>query len=285
MGDCGACGKKITRLNKNTGTYDQVPVKDTFVYIPILETIKFICRNSYICELLAKPCESKKDRYEDFCDGSYFKTHPLFSKQLTSLQIQIFYDDFETANPLGSKHGVHKIGALYFVLRNLPPKLNSALMNIHLIALFHAEDVKKYGFDPILQPLIDDIKLLESHGIDLPFSSEKVQGTICQITGDNLGMHAILGFVESFSGRYFCRLCLIEKDDAQNVYSEDDPKIILRGKELPMKCSELQSNPQKLHVFGLKKNSTLNSLQYFHVCQNFNSTLCMTFSKGWLSMR
>ena len=101
---------------------------------------------------------------------------------------------------------------------------SSALINIHLVALFHAEDVKKYGFDPILQPLIDDIKVLESHGINLPFSSEKVHGTICQITGDNLGMHGILGFVESFSGRYFCRLCLIEKDDAQNVYNEDDPK-------------------------------------------------------------
>ena len=57
-----------TRLNKNTGTYDQVPVKDTFVYIPILETIQFICRNTYICELLAKPGVSKEDRYDDFCD-------------------------------------------------------------------------------------------------------------------------------------------------------------------------------------------------------------------------
>ena len=57
-------------------------------------------------------------------------------------------------------------------------------------------------------------------------------------------MHGILGFVESFSGRYFCRLCLIEKDDAQNVYNEDDPKIILRGREVfEMHCNELQSDP------------------------------------------
>ncbi|KAK2864168.1 hypothetical protein Q7C36_003322 [Tachysurus vachellii] len=261
-----------TRRNKNTGTYDQVPVKDTFVYIPILETIKFICRNSYICELLAKPCVSK-DRYEDFCDGSYFKSHPLFSKTQTSLQIQLYYDDFETANPLGSKRGVHKVGALYFVLRNLPPKLNSVLMNIHLVASFHTEDVKNYGFDPILQPLTDDIKILESHGIDLPFSSEKVYGTICQIIGDNLGMHGIMGFAESFSGRHFCRLCLIEKDDSQNVYKEDDPKIILRGKELfEMHCSELQSNPQKL--------LTLNSLQYFHVCYNFSLDIMHDILEG-----
>lgn len=162
-----------TRRNKQTGTYDQVQVKDTFVYIPILETIQFMCRNADICTLLGEPCISKTDRYEDFSDGSYFKTHPLFSKQ-TSLQIQVYYDDFETANALGSKRGVHKIGALYFVLRNLPPKFNSAVMNIHLVALFHTEDVKKYGFDPILQPLINDIKTLESRGLNSPFSTEKI---------------------------------------------------------------------------------------------------------------
>lgn len=39
-----------TRRNKQTGTYDEVPVKDTFVYIPILETIQFMCWNSDICK-------------------------------------------------------------------------------------------------------------------------------------------------------------------------------------------------------------------------------------------
>jgi len=270
-----------TRRNKQTGTYDQVQVKDTFVYVPILETIKFMCRNSDICKLLGEPCISKTDGYEDFCDGTYFKTHPLFSQQQTSLQIQMYYDDFETANPLGSKRGIHKLGALYFVLRNLPPKFNSALINIHLVSLFHTEDLKKYGFDPILQPLIDDIKTLESHGLDLPFSTERVHGTICQITGDNLGMHAILGFTQSFSGHYFCRLCLIEKADAQNIYNEDDPKIILRGKDIfEMHCNELQSHPQKLSVFGLKRNSTLNSLQFFHVCHNVSLDIMHDILEG-----
>ncbi|CAI5668325.1 unnamed protein product [Oreochromis niloticus] len=270
-----------TRRNKLTGTYDQVPVKETFIYIPILETIKFMCRNAEICQLLREPHLSKTNTFEDFCDGSYYKTHPLFSKDQSSLQIQLYYDDFETANPLGSKRTVHKAGALYFVLRNLPPKFNSALMNIHLVALFHTEDMKKYGFDPILQPLINDIKILECFGLDLPFSSEKVYGTICQITGDNLGMHTILGFTESFSARHFCRLCLVDKDDAQNVYDEDDPKIILRGKDLfEMHCNELQSEPQKLSVFGLKHNSTLNNLQFFHVCHNFSLDIMHDILEG-----
>lgn len=214
------------RLNWKTGTYDQVPVKDTFIYVPILETFKFMCRIPDICDLLRKQYRSDPDTYADFCDGSYFKSHPLFSTKSHALQIQIYYDDFETANPLGSKRGIHKIG-LYFIVRNLPPKFNSVLMNVHLLSLFHTQDLK-YSFDVILEPLINDIKKLESQGLNLPFCDEPIYGTIAQITGDNLGMHTILGFNESFCGHHFCRLCLIEKSDSQTVYSEDDPKVVLR---------------------------------------------------------
>ena len=105
-------------------------------------------------------------------------------------------------------------------------------MNIHLVSLFHTPDLKKYDFDAILEPLLNHVKQLESQGLSLPFSDEQVHGTISQITGDNLGMHSILGFNESFSSRHFCRLCLLDKDDCQTVYSEDDPKVILRGKDM-----------------------------------------------------
>lgn len=92
------------------------------------------------------------------CDGSYFKSNDFFSQQKCALQIQLYYDDFETVNPLGSEKGIHKLGCIYFTLRNLPPKCNSVLMNIHVVAFFHSQDLKKYGFDEILKPLIDDVK-------------------------------------------------------------------------------------------------------------------------------
>lgn len=93
----------LGETNNTTRTYDQVPVADTFVYIPILETLKFMCRNADICRLLSTINSPKNDLFEDFCDGNYFKTHPLFSKHQNALQIQLYYDDFESANPLGSK--------------------------------------------------------------------------------------------------------------------------------------------------------------------------------------
>ncbi len=37
-----------TRRNRTAGTYDQVPVTDKFVYIPLLETLKYIFTNQEI---------------------------------------------------------------------------------------------------------------------------------------------------------------------------------------------------------------------------------------------
>lgn len=96
-------------------------------------------------------------------------------------------------------------------------------------------------------------------------------GSISQITGDNLGMHSILGFNESFSSHHFCHLCLIEKNDSQTVYSEDNSKLILRGKEIyEMHCQSLQENPQLRSLYVLKRNSILNTLKYVHVFNNYS---------------
>lgn len=126
-----------TRKNKTSGTYGHVSLTDKFVYVPLLETLKFIFSNKDIYSHFVQS-SGISGLYTDFCDGNYFKDHQLFSKVKNALQIQLFFDEFETANPLGSKHGLHKVGNIYFVLRNFSPKINSSLMNIHLVAPFHS---------------------------------------------------------------------------------------------------------------------------------------------------
>lgn len=46
----------------------------------------------------------------DFCDGTYYKNHGLFSVHRNALQIMMYYDDVEVCNPLGSHTKVHKPG-------------------------------------------------------------------------------------------------------------------------------------------------------------------------------
>ena len=142
------------------------------------------------------------------------------------------------------------------------------MINILLVSLFHAQDQNKYGFDVILEPLINDNKKLESQGVSLPFSDEPIYGTISQITGDNLGMHTILGFNESVSSLRFCRLFL-----KRMILKRYAVKMILRwffvGKMCLTCVASLSSKIHSWTVYGLKINSTFNSLRYFHVCNNY----------------
>ncbi|KAK6316931.1 hypothetical protein J4Q44_G00123310 [Coregonus suidteri] len=203
--------------------------------------------------------------YFDLEDRLYMKSHPLFSKEKNALQIQLFYDDFETANPLGSKKSIHKLGGIYFTLRHFPPKFNSILVNIHLCALIHTQDLKTYGFDSILEPIVSDLKVLETEVIEVPVFSGRIHGSIVQVTGDNLGIHYLFGFVESFSARYCYRFCLTEKVDFQTVFSEDDPRVTLQTKHMHSDhCQTIQLNPTLPHVHSVKHACLLNSLQYFN---------------------
>ena len=42
----------------------------------------------------------------DFSDGEIYKSHPVFSSDEHALQIILYFDDVETANPLGSDTNV-----------------------------------------------------------------------------------------------------------------------------------------------------------------------------------
>lgn len=100
--ECVIASRFDTRRNKKTGTYDQIVVQDKFMYVPILSTLESIFKSKYVEEML-KNSDTDDSRLRDICDGSLFKTHPLFSTEKQTVQIQMFYDDFEVANPLGSK--------------------------------------------------------------------------------------------------------------------------------------------------------------------------------------
>ena len=57
----------------------------------------------------------------DYCDGSLFQTHPLFSVEPHALQIMLYFDELEVCNPLGSSAKVHKLGVfmLAYICKSL----------------------------------------------------------------------------------------------------------------------------------------------------------------------
>lgn len=57
--------------------------------------------------------------------------------------------------------------------------------------------------------------------LDIPEFQGVIKFKLGAIVGDNLGLHSILGFVESFKANYPCRICKAKKDQIQRLCFED----------------------------------------------------------------
>jgi hypothetical protein len=67
----------------------------------------------------------------DFVDGLLRKSNSFDLSSPNKLVIpnMLYFDDFKTVNSLGSKTGVHKLGAVDACLAHLPPRFNLQLKN------------------------------------------------------------------------------------------------------------------------------------------------------------
>ena len=85
----------------------------------------------------------------DFCEGSFFKSHPYFSYNPYALQIVADYNDLEVVNSLGSFVRKYKWGCSFFFLGNVQPQFRSTLSTIHLVAVGKMQDIQHYNINPL----------------------------------------------------------------------------------------------------------------------------------------
>ena len=174
-----------------------------FQYVPILKSLQQLLN----CETILNKAVNLKEKYQQresdkqvyryFWDGLLFKRHSILSKEC-SISLILYVDDFEICNPLGTSRRRHKICALYWILGNLPPGCHSSLSSIHLAALINTNDVKVYGYEKVLEPLLRDLITLEQQGVFVEKLGKHLKGTVQCVVADNLGAHGIAGFVEFF---------------------------------------------------------------------------------------
>ena len=99
----------------------------------------------------------------------------------------------------------------YYLLSNLPRKYRSVVDAINLYAVVRSEDVSTYGFDVILQPLLDDLKKLGIPTGNLirltDGSTIPVRASLVAYAADNPAVHQAIGLKESVGGSFRkCRL-------------------------------------------------------------------------------
>ncbi len=251
------------RKNPNTGHVDQVPKHATFQYVPLQELLKVVLESKGFMKTILEHPASNDDIMRDFQDGLFCRQHEFFSDP-RNIRLLLYVDECEIANPLGSKAGLHKISVIYCTILNLPPRFRSSLCNCFLISLFNSGDVKTYGYEPILRPLVNDIQSLEKEG--LPITTDIFTGTlkvsIAQVTGDNLGMNGILGYVESFMSNHYCRHCRMHREEMQIALIEN----AAQRRNIENYEKDLQSNNAR--ATGIKSPCLLNEVENFHVSTN-----------------
>lgn len=253
----------VQQRDSATGSVRQVAVADTYQRIPLQPLLVKILERPVILQAMMEWQRKKRDVLQDVFDGEFCKSHPLFSKEVSD-PLLLYNDDCETVNPLGSKTVVHKLGFIYFILKSLPPDLLSNLQSHFLLAVYKSDDAKTYGIDAVLRPIVEELKCLEKDGITI--NTRDFQGvvkfTVVQVVGDNLGLNAILGYSESFSGHHVCWLCRVHRD-VLRVQTEEDLALL---RDANTHRADLETdNPSKT---GLKRDSVLNSLSFYHVTDN-----------------
>lgn len=179
--------------------------KRTLQYVPLLKFLQQLFTDGHILNKsfdshLVSEGRGEEVVYKSFRDGLFFKENPFFSGGELRVLLNLYVDDFEVRNPLGTSRKKHKICGVYWNLSNLPPGCHSSLSSIYLALLCKSEDVRTYGYERVLEPLLKDLAILESHGIFIAQLGDCVKGTIQCVIADNLGAHGLAGFIESFAG-------------------------------------------------------------------------------------
>ncbi|CAG5075251.1 Protein of unknown function, partial [Cotesia congregata] len=103
----------------------------------------------------------EKTVFSNIMQGSLWEKRSASHKDKLCLPINIFFDEVETKNPLGSHPGRNKIGVTYATLPCLPAHLVSRLNCIFLSTLFYGNDRKIFGNKWVFRKLIEDIKSLQ----------------------------------------------------------------------------------------------------------------------------
>lgn len=80
----------------------------TFQYVSLSDTIQKLFQNETFKKIYFSHNNNSEEYLRNFNDGSNFQNSKFFQNNPNALQIQIFIDNFEVVNALGSKKSMHK---------------------------------------------------------------------------------------------------------------------------------------------------------------------------------
>lgn len=128
-------GERKERIKQcQTVLYKSVPV--TAQFIPLRLVFSRIFENTNMLKTILNYKTDLQNEVEvvtAFIQSKYWSSIcPPDREEKITLPIFLYYDDYETGNPLGSHAGIHKLGAVYAHLPCLSPSISAKLENYFL---------------------------------------------------------------------------------------------------------------------------------------------------------
>lgn len=279
--------KWVQDFDEKTGQISRSYKQNTFMYVPILETIKSLflsddfvqTYNAYNGENKDHVCQ--ENVYVSYCCGQNAKRNDLLKTNPNAVQIILYTDDFDPCDPLKSRAGKHKLCAFYMQIRNFPRQHLSKLSSIHLVALANSADMRDddASINNILEVILRDLKILEKDGIQIR-GGATIKGCLTMTAFDNLGANICYGLAGSFSATYFCRFCITPKATCKQMTSED-PDSIRDVESYNIICGNLSKSNNDLKISkGVKQYCILNDLNHFHMLENYTVDIMHDLLEG-----
>ena len=180
----------------------------------------------------------------------------VFGNRLV-LPLYLYWDEYETNNPLGSHRGIGKVGAVYAVIACLHPQLQSKVENIFILTLFRSVDLDLIPLHMLFSKAVSELLFLENKGITVstPDGPQQIYFSVGAFIGDNLAVHCILGFTMGFIANYPCRFCHVKSSDMNMVVKESHCQL---RDEQSYKRDLLADNPT---ATGVVKQSAISDLK------------------------
>jgi len=270
--------------NKDIVKRGNVVIDSVYVnvcFIPLRSVfIKFFEQPNVLTTILKYFNDMKSMKGEIICSfiqSEFWKDKCLNNPGKIIIPFFLYFNEYETANPLGSHAGKKKIRAAYISFGScFPPEFNSSLNYIFLALLFNANDRKEFGNKNIFKELIVEINHLQNNGINININNQNytLYFSLALILGDNLGLHSMLGFSESFMANFPCRFCKSSKFDCNYSVICDSTKS--RNEENYLQ--DLTTN--NLSLTGINEECVWNQVNGFHAVHNYSVDLMHDILEG-----
>ncbi|CAD6224836.1 GSCOCG00005577001-RA-CDS [Cotesia congregata] len=245
-----------------------VPKAITFEFISPTETLSYLFEKPDFYNLImsyTNELNNETDALYNIMQAELWKSNASSRLGQIVLPLLVYFDGFDTGNVFGSHCGSNSIGGLYYTLACIPPQYRSQLNFIFIGQLIYDQDRKIFGNDATFGRIIEEFKQLRTKGINIQVNNmiKTIYFEVILITGDNLGLNGILGFVESFGvSKYYCRFCKMSRTTCEEQFVEDE-NLIRNKKQYD---SDLIIN--NISLTGIKEKSVWNKLHNFHVTTN-----------------